>query len=484
MYHDLRDWLDQVDALGQLRRVNGADWDLELGALTDLMARKGENADALLFDEIKGYPAGYRVASGLLNSRERLALTLGLPTEWPSDMAFVQALRPRVAQLELTPPRAVARGPILENEQVGDAVDLGQFPVPRWHQFDGGRYLGTGDLIMTRDPDSGWVNAATYRVMVQDAQHLSLYISPGHQGFLHRERYFALGKPCPVAMCFGCDPLLLIPAGTEVPRGTSEYDYAGGLRGAPIDVIEGSVTGLPFPAHAEIVVEGLLTPNDRRPEGPFGEFTGYYASGSRDEYTMKVERLLYRDDPIITGMLVGRPPHDNCLMYSLIKSAQIWNELERAGVSNVQGVWYHRTAQRFWLVVSIQQRYNGHAKQALGIAAQCANTAYMGRFVIVVDEDVDPSNTDDVLWAMATRCDPERDIDVLRDCWSGPLDPVIPPDRKGSNSNSKALINACRPYTWKDRFPPVAESSPEIYEAVRAKFADVLADRPPARVGR
>src|SRR3954451_9108808 len=107
MYSDLRDWLGQVDDLGQLPQVKGVDWDLELGALTDLMARKPQNAAALLFDEIKGYPAGYRVASGLLNSRERVALTLGLPTAWPSDMAFVQALRPRVAELALTPPRVV-----------------------------------------------------------------------------------------------------------------------------------------------------------------------------------------------------------------------------------------------------------------------------------------------------------------------------------------------------------------------------------------
>jgi 4-hydroxy-3-polyprenylbenzoate decarboxylase len=98
----------------------------------------------------------------------------------------------------------------------------------------------------------------------------------------------------------------------------------------------------------------------------------------------------------------------------------------------------------------------------------------MGRFVIVVDEDIDPSNNDDVLWAVSTRCDPERDIDIMRDCWSGPLDPVIPTERKGSNS--KALINACRPWSWKDRFPPVAESSPEVYAAVRAKYAELLGE--------
>jgi UbiD family decarboxylase len=473
-YGDLREWIERVDALGQLARVNGADWDLELGALTDLMARKPQDAAALLFDEVKDHQPGYRVLSGMLNSRERVALTMGMPTDWPSDMAFVAAWRERLKTFELVPPRVVKSGPILENEFTGDAVDMSKFPTPKWHQHDGGRYIGTGDLIVTRDPDAGWVNVATYRVMVQDPQHLSLYISPGHQGYLHRERNFALGKPCPVTMVFGTDPLLLVPAGTEIPRGVCEYDYAGGIRQAPVDVIEGSVTGLPFPAHAEIVVEGLLTPNDRRPEGPFGEFTGYYASGSRDEYVMKVERLLHRDDPIMTGMLVGRPPHDNCLMYSLIKSAQIWNELERAGVTDVHGVWYHRTAQRFWIVVAIKQRYNGHAKQALGIAAQSANTAYMGRFVIVVDEDIDPSNSDEVLWAVGTRCDPERDIDIMRDCWSGPLDPVIPTERKGANS--KALINACRPWAWKDRFPPVAESSPEVYDAVRAKYAEILAD--------
>jgi len=481
VYSDLREWLKSVDDLGQLRTIFNVNWDLELGTLADLNARNADRSFALLFDKIEGHPAGYRVLTGANNSRERLALALGLPTRWPSEMAFVQAWRERVAELKPIPRKVVSRGPILENEFVGDDVDMLKFPVPRWHPKDGGRYIGTGDLVITRDPDTGWVNVGTYRVMVHDSRNLAVYISPGHQGALHRDRYFAQGRACPIAICFGADPLLLIPAGTEVEYGLSEYDYAGGIRGEPIEVIEGSVTGLPFPATAEIVVEGELTPANRKAEGPFGEFTGYYASGKRDECVLNVKRLLHRNDPILTGTVVARPPHDNCLVWSRVKSAMIWNDLERAGVPDVRGVWYHHAGQRFWLVIAINQRYNGHAKQALAIASQCRNSAYMGRFVIVVDEDIDPSNTDDVLWALTTRCDPELDIDVLRNCWSGPLDPIIPPERKGSNS--KALMNACRPWSWKERFPEVAEPTPELCRQAREKFADILAGLPAAKAG-
>jgi 4-hydroxy-3-polyprenylbenzoate decarboxylase len=472
MYHDLREWMKLVGELGQLREVRGADWNLELGTLADLNARRGDKGWALVFDGVKDYPAGYRIATGLNNSRERLAVSLGMEPHWPSEMAFVQAWREKIAAMQLVAPKVVTRGPILENEYSGDKVNMLKFPVPRWHEKDGGRYIGTGCLVITRDPDTGWINAGTYRVMVHDERHLAVYISPGHHGFLHRQRYFAQGKPCPVAICFGMDPLLLIPGGSEVEFGVSEYDYAGGIRGAPIEVIEGSVTGLPFPAAAEIVVEGELTDQSRKPEGPFGEFTGYYASGKRDECVFEVKRLLHRNDPIITGTVVSRPPHDNCLVWSRIKSGMIWNDLEKAGVPNVRGVWYHQAGQRFWLVISIQQRYAGHAKHTLGIASQCRNSAYMGRFIIVVDDDIDPSNTDDVLWALATRCDPASDIDIMRDCWSGPLDPIIHPDHKGTNS--KALVNACRPWSWRNRFPEVAEPTPELCRTVGEKYAELL----------
>jgi 4-hydroxy-3-polyprenylbenzoate decarboxylase len=151
----------------------------------------------------------------------------------------------------------------------------------------------------------------------------------------------------------------------------------------------------------------------------------------------------------------------------------IWDEVERAGLSGVQGVWCHEAgAARLFNVISIKQAFDGHAKQAGLLASACQSGSYLGRFVVVVDEDIDPTNTFDVLWAMSTRCDPVEDIEIIRRAWSGPLDPRIP---RGQTHNSRAVISAVRPFHRLADFPPVAEAGPELRSQVERKFADVLA---------
>ena len=135
-------------------------------------------------------------------------------------------------------------------------------------------------------------------------------------------------------------------------------------------------------------------------------------------------------------------------------------------------VWAHPAAGRFLTVVAIHQRYPGHAKQAAVIASQCRAGAYLGRYVIVVDDDIDITNSDDVFWAMGSRSDPDRSIDILRRTWSGPLDPTIPQQEKGFNS--RALIDATRPFEWMDQFPPVSGASRELKQVVRKKWKGLL----------
>jgi 4-hydroxy-3-polyprenylbenzoate decarboxylase len=155
-----------------------------------------------------------------------------------------------------------------------------------------------------------------------------------------------------------------------------------------------------------------------------------------------------------------------------MKAGMIWDEVERAGLSGVQGVWCHEAgAARLFNVISIKQAYAGHAKQAGLLAAACQSGSYLGRFVVVVDDDIDPTNTFDVLWAMSTRCDPVEDIEIIRNAWSGPLDPRIP---RGETRNSRAVISAVRPYQRLSEFPPVAEASPQLRDQVAEKYAAVL----------
>jgi len=159
-YSDLREWLDLVAAFQELRLVLGADWNLEIGALTELMPRRSDTPPALLFDQIKDYLPGYRLLTNSLSSPKRLALTFGLPEDL-RGVELVDAWRQRLHTLQMTPPRVVERGPVQQNVRTGTNVDLTRLPAPLWHEDDGGRYLGTGCIAITRDPDSGWVNAGT-----------------------------------------------------------------------------------------------------------------------------------------------------------------------------------------------------------------------------------------------------------------------------------------------------------------------------------
>ncbi len=234
--------------------------------------------------------------------------------------------------------------------------------MPFWHERDGGRYIGTGHVVITRDPDDGWVNVGCYRVMVHDRNTMGMNISPGKHGRMHRQKYFDRGKPCPVVCCFGVDPLLHMFATRPEPYGRSEFDAVGGIKGAPMEVITGELTGLPIPAYAEIAIEGEFLPDQGKEEGPFSEWTGYYASGEKIEPLIKVHRLYHRHDPIITASPEYRPTARAEHCYELLRAAYIRDQVEKAGVPDVTAVASY--FRRFLTVLAIKQRYPGHARQA------------------------------------------------------------------------------------------------------------------------
>jgi UbiD family decarboxylase len=484
---DLREWIERVDAMGELTRVDGADAASDIGGITDVYQWDMGNP-ALLFDRIKGYPVGFRVLSNVLTSLSRIALTLDLPTDC-TPRQLVEAWREKLARLQPIRRVEVENGPIHTNRQVHHEVDLARFPAPVWHAGDGTGYIGTGDIVITRDPDSGWVNSGTYRVAVHDERTLGIYISPGKHGRLMRDKYWQRGEACPVAISMGHDPLLLLLGGLEVDYGVDEFDVAGGIRGEPVPVVRAPLTGLPVPATAEIVVEGEIPPDELRDEGPFGEWAGYYASARKPEPIVRVKSVMYRDDPIVLGCIPGKPPNDNTFFRSPLRSALIWNELERAGVPGVVGVWSHEAGGgRLMTVVSIRQMHPGHAKQAGAAAATCHAGAYANRWVIVVDDDIDPTDTNEVLWALCTRTDVVEDVDVLKRCWSTPLDPMAYAGDGPAYFNNRMIVDACRPYDRLATFPPVARASPAEAAALRGRWPDLFgadgkAQREPRKAG-
>ena len=255
-YEDLRELISIFEEIGEIERIEGADWKFEVGAVAETTAAaKPGRAPAILFDKIAGYPEGFRIVSGGANAFRRLAVVLGLD-EPRHELDLVNSYRVRMREeFEMIPPVEVETGPIFENVLRGDDIDVLKFPVPWVHEHDGGRYIGTEDLVVMRDPDTGWVNSATYRVMVHDAKTVAIWMSPGKHGRFISQKYFDRGEPCPVLICCGQDPLLFLTAHQEIDIGTDELAYAGGLRGRAIPVVKSEVHGLPIPAHAEVVIE-------------------------------------------------------------------------------------------------------------------------------------------------------------------------------------------------------------------------------------
>jgi UbiD family decarboxylase len=474
LYDDLRGWLDQARELEEVRDVEGITWQEEIGMASEVLQHT-DPAPAALFDKIPGYPEGYRVLVNFFGG-QRKNMTLGFPTEL-SRVELSDEIHKALQEEKPIPYEVVEKGPVLENVQMGDEVNVLSFPAPKWHELDGGRYIGTGCFTISADPDEGWVNVGTYRVMVHDEKTVGFYISPGKHGRVHRDKYMARNQPMPAAIVLGGDPLLFLMASNEAPYGISEYEVAGALRGKPYPVIRGKVTGLPIPAYAEIVLEGYVAPKKRRREGPFGEWTGYYGSDVRDEPFLEVKAIYHRNNPILLGVSPQRPPDEHSRFRAIVRSSLLKQELGKAGLSGIKAVWAHEVGNsRMLLAIAIEQRYAGHATQVGHVASQCHVGAYAGKYVIVVDNDIDVSDLEQLMWAMVTRSDPATSIDIIHNAWSTALDPRIHPDdkAKGKLTNSRAIIDATRPYEWRDRFPVVNMPSPEVARKAREKFSYLL----------
>jgi 4-hydroxy-3-polyprenylbenzoate decarboxylase len=468
---DLRAWLAEMEAAGEVTRISGAEREREIGGIVDIYQRKTGNP-AVLFDHIPGYPKGHRILANILTSIRRIHLTLGNDGNG-SELDLVRHWRKYMKEAKTIPPVTVPTGALFDNVKSGDDIDMFMIPVPRWHEHDGGYYIGTGDMVVMRDPDTGWINYGAYRVQAHDKKLASVMCSKGKHGDMIQKKYFERGQPCPVAVVCGMHPALFMIAGLEIPHGKNEYDAAGGLLGEPVEVILGPKTGLPIPAHAEIAFEGFIYPDDRIKEGPLGEWTGYYAGGVKQEPAIRVETMMYRDDPILLGAIPGIPPDDDSFYRGSYRSGAVWNQLEAAGIPEVKGVWSHAAGgSRLWLTVSIKQLYAGHSKQAGLIASQCHAGAYVNRFVVVVDDDIDPADMDKVIWAMCTRCDPREGLEVLRGCWSSALDPMAYSET--DPRNARVVIDACKPWSRRNSFPREVRASQEVEDLVRRKFGKFL----------
>ncbi|MFC2013424.1 UbiD family decarboxylase [Chloroflexota bacterium] len=489
-YKDLREWIAKIEEAGALKRITAEiDWDLELSGV----ARRVESQEgpALLFENIKGHKNTLcsQLFTGSLASQERIAMAFGLPmeTDWRGIVEFIKE---RLGQL--IDPIKVASGPVKQNIIKSDAVNLYEFPAPKYNKLDGGRYINTRGCVVTMDPDTGIMNVGMYRGMIGDDKYsIPVLLVPVQHWGRHFSKYKERGEEMPVAIAYGWDPALEFLASTPVTHHDySEYELVGSLRGEPVELVKCETSDLYVPASAEIIVEGWISPDPKtfRMEGPFGEFPGYYAGVRHNRPTIRVECITYRDNPIFRGGLCGNGPDgliEQNYWYPPCAAALIWRALEQAGVPNILGVWGDRIAYLANLRVQINKTHRGHAKHVAAIIFGTSNIAIdTGKNIIVVDKDIDVFDDEAVAWARAWRTNADMGaIQLFPGTIGTPLDPSVPlPQRDelkyGGGRWTRVLTDATVNWDLEpeeqyggERQPPMCtDISPEIAELINRRW--------------
>ena len=488
-FMDLREWIAALEKDGELRRIRAeVDWDREIGALgRRVLEKKGP---ALLFESIKDYRHGRctKLFTGGLASRGRMAMALGFPKDVDNAELVQYVMR---KNREAIAPVIVPTGPVKEHVITGDAIDQTEFPVPRWHALEGGRYLHTFSGIVTRDPDTRVMNVGIYRGMIgrKDTSPMLLIKGGQHWG-QHFLKYAARGEPMPVACVIGWDPIMPFLAGSPLPAGVCEYDVMGAYRGEPAELVRCETVDLEVPASAEIVLEGYIhdDPATYETEGPFGEFTGYISDIPTPRPTMRVTCITHRHDPILRGALEGTLPgsySENSVMSSVQRAAIAWNILTGAGIPGVRNVFVHPITNGTNIAIQIKKAYQGQPKQIA--AALWGNGAAQYRYknVIVVEEDIDVSSYEQLDWAFAYRVNAGKEgLVVFPGIFGSPIDPSTPlEDRNvadlGTGLWNRVLIDATR--SWKlerrsewggERFPPTVRPTPEDEARVSERWRE------------
>lgn len=462
---DLRDFIARCEAEGELKRVKAeVDWNLELSHIAKLNEERG--GPALLFEKVKDYSSP--VLTSACTTTSRLALIMGMP----KSSSLVDLMREWVKRTaNKIPPKWANTAPCKENIDKGDKVNLFKFPVPKVYPRDGGRFFGTAVFVISKDPKSAWINIGTYRLQMLDEKTLGTQFIKGKHADIMLKAYGELKQPMPVVAVVGADPLMFLMGAARLPAFESEYDFAGAIRGAPIQVVKGETVDLPIPASAEIVVEGEVDPEAMKPEGPFGEYTGYYSGvGTTPRPFIKVNCVTYRTNPIFWLTTVGRAVTDTHMTMALTYGATLWQELETMRIPGIKAVYCPpEGAGRFIAIISVKQMYPGHAAQVGTAAISTEMGAYGLKTVIVVDDDIDPWDLPRVLWALSFRFQPSR-AEFIKRGRSTPLDPSLPVDAR--DITSRIIIDATLPYEWKEKPIPI-ELDHEMVKRVQARWQEL-----------
>ncbi|MCZ6623670.1 MAG: UbiD family decarboxylase [Deltaproteobacteria bacterium] len=475
---DLRDFLDLLDRHGELQRIKEeVDWNLEMGAITRHCYDIG--APAALFENIKGYSDGYRALGAPMGTSSkpghslyaRTALALGLGPETPVKEIMQSYLKRKETPIK---PIVVKSGPCKENILLGKDVDLLKFPVPLIHGGDGGRYIGTWNTVITKDPDSPWVNWGMYRLMVHDRNTMGcLFPMQQHIGQMY-QKYEAKNLPMPAAVAIGGQPVIPIVSCVPLPPFVNEVDIAGALQGDPIPLVKCETVDLEVPATAEIVLEGVVLPNERKTEGPFGEYMGYESGKASPKPVFRVDAITYRNNPILPFSNMGMPIHEGQTATALIKGAEIYSELKKLGLP-VKGVYCPPYAVGHMAVISTETPFINFAKR-VAHAVWATKPGLFTYYIVVVDADVDPTNMNEVLHAITTKCHPVNGIHPVSHIPGFPvLLPFLPAKERLLGDAAGVILDCTWPKDWPPETIPVKATlenlwPKEIREKVLGKW--------------
>ncbi len=469
-FKDLREFIDKLEKEGEAQRIEEeVDWNLEAGAM---VRRAGEeNLPAPLFQRVKGYPEGYRLFGGTLANFRRIAIAMDMAPNTPVKELMEEYLRRKQQPIK---PVLVNDGPCKENIHLRDEVDLLEFPVPILHDDDGGRYIGTWHIDISKDLDSDWVNWGMYRHMLHNKNTIGILLATPtkHLWSMYTKSCQPKNKPLEVAIAIGVEPISPLCAGNPVPYGVSEVDIAGGIRGEPVELIKCETVDLAVPATAEIVIEGELEPHDAMDEGPFGEFTGYSSTPKTPRPVIRVKAVTHRNNPILAMSCMGVPMDDN-LIFSLTKGAVTLEALRARGLP-VTGVYVVPETSILLTVVAVKATYSGIAADIAHLVWG-VDKAHASPYVIIVEDDVDPFNMAQVLHALATKCHPSRGIVKAEHSPVNPLLPWLDPHERKYRKGAMVYFDCTWPLDWDAADVPKKISftqayPPEVQKEALAKW--------------
>ena len=461
-----REYVEKLEACGEIVPVTKeVDWNLEMSAITrhayDLPSA------APLFKNIKDCTPGFEVLGapvGLSPDKEhpfkRVALSLGLPID-TSAPGIVKAWS-ELADVTPIPPREVQTGACKENKLFGKDVDLTKLPVPLIHYGDGGRYINTYGIFIARTPDGSWVNWAISRAMLDGPQTIAGVVIPTQDfGKIYAE-WKKIGKEMPFALCLGVDPAIAMIAGYPLPSRISEGEVIGGWYGEPVDVVKCETNDLLVPASSEIVIEGFASLDHMVPEGPMGEYGGYVWSGKNKPVPcFDVTAMTYRDNPIMPLCVAGVPTEENHTNWGISIAASIQNVLDKKGFP-IKECFIPMESAAHWFVVSVDRSRENEDDEELALEIGKAVFASKGGSyipkVIVVDDDIDPSNINQVVWALATRHHPDRRV-AIPDQYIFPLVAYLSAEEKSEAVSTRVIYNCLTPFhKWPKERQPVEAS--------------------------